>query len=214
MELPKRLYPLPRVILTEKEVFKILASVKQDSKFGIRNKALLELLYATGMRSGEIVNLKISDLEPEDSMVRVTNGKHGRDRIIPMGRTARRYLRKYLRTARAEFLDQGKLPWLFVNNKGGKMWGGRVATMIVKRQGKRAGIPKDLTAHTIRHTMATHLVRRGAPLRTSRSFWVINTSFPPRFTPALCLRISGGFTPSTTPGHRWPRIKIHPVDSR
>ncbi|MBI3316766.1 MAG: tyrosine-type recombinase/integrase [Candidatus Omnitrophica bacterium] len=187
MEFPKKPNPLPRGILTEKEVFRILGSVGHETKFDIRNKALLELLYATGMRSGEIVNLRISDLKLDYSMVHITNAKNRRDRVIPMGKTAVRALRKYLKTARAQFLDKGKLPWLFTNNKGRKMWGGRVATMIVKKYAKQARIGPNVTAYTLRHSMGTHLVRREAPLRYIQELlghkYIVSTQIYTRLVP-------------------------------
>lgn len=198
MELPKKPNRLPRAILTEKEVFRVLDSVNQNSKFGIRNKTLLELLYATGIRSGEMANVRISDLQLDYGMVRITNGKHGRDRVIPMGKVASRCLRKYLKAARSQFLDKGKLPWLFVNNKGQKMWG-RVATMVVQKYAKEARIKQVITAHSIRHSMATHLVRREAPLRYIQELlghkYIVSTQIYTRLMPEDLRRMHAKYHP-------------------
>lgn len=187
MEFPKKPSPLPRGILTEKEVSRILDSVDQSTKIGMRDKAVLELLYATGMRSGEIVNLKISDLKLEYGMAHIANAKNRRDRVIPMGKTAVRTLRKYLRTARNQFLDKGKLPWLFTNYRGEKMWGGRVATMIVQKYAKKTGLCQNVTAYTLRHSMGTHLVRKGAPLRYIQELlghkYIVSTQIYTRLVP-------------------------------
>jgi site-specific recombinase XerD len=187
MEFPKKSNPLPRGILTEKQVRRILDSVDQKSKFGVRNKALLELLYATGMRSGEIVNLRISDLKLDYGMVHIANAKNRRDRVIPIGKTAVRALRKYLKTARNQFLDKGKLPWLFVNYRGKKMWGGRVATMIVQKYARRARLGQNVTAYTLRHSMGTHLALREAPLRYIQELlghkYIVSTQIYTRLVP-------------------------------
>lgn len=165
IETPKIKRKLPQV-LTIGEVEKLLNTIetKKDNE-SIRAKAMFELLYATGMRVSEVLNLKINDLNLEEGFVRVI-GKRNKERIVPIGEPAILAIKEYLNFVRPSFLNKKDIsnPYLFLNQKGGKLtrmgfW------KILKRYVKLAGIEKKITPHTFRHTFATHLLEGGANLR-------------------------------------------------
>jgi integrase/recombinase XerD len=149
--------------LTMDEVDELLSLPDLSTPIGKRDKAILELMYATGLRASEIVDLKIEDLEIDGGFIYVT-GKGGKRRIVPIGEVALKYLRIYL-SVREEFLSSNDSPILFLNYKGEPLtrqglW------KIVKGYGKKIGIADKLTPHTLRHSFATHLLERGADLRS------------------------------------------------
>lgn len=165
METPKIKRKLPQV-LTIREIEKLLTTVetKKDNE-SIRAKAMFELLYATGMRVSELLNLKINDLNLEEGFVRVI-GKRNKERIIPIGEPAVLAIKEYLNLVRPFFLNKKNIsnPYLFLNQRGEKLtrmgfW------KILKKYVKLAGIEKKITPHTFRHTFATHLLEGGANLR-------------------------------------------------
>jgi len=149
--------------LTMDEVDELLSLPDLSTPIGKRDKAILELMYATGLRASEIVDLKIEDLEIDGGFIYVT-GKGGKRRIVPIGEVALKYLRIYL-SVREELLSSNDSPILFLNYKGEPLtrqglW------KIVKGYGKKIGIADKLTPHTLRHSFATHLLERGADLRS------------------------------------------------
>ncbi|MCD6353612.1 MAG: site-specific tyrosine recombinase XerD [Proteobacteria bacterium] len=163
IESPKIRPHLPSV-LSISEVDSFLSQPDITTLKGLRNKAMLELLYATGIRVSELVGLKINSLNQEAGYL-ISFGKGSKERIIPIGDTARHYLKEYLTTARPKFLKGSMSDFLFVNVSRGKLsrqgfW------KIVKRYALKAGINKKLSPHTIRHSFATHLLERGADLRS------------------------------------------------
>ena len=162
MELPKLSPTLPHV-LSVREVEKIMAQPDSISPRGIRDGAMLELLYATGMRVSELVDLPLSGLNMEVGIVTV-RGKGGRERIVPIGEVAMEKGRMYLERGRPLMLKWGPTPYLFLNARGGKL-SRQGLWKILKSYGLQAGITKKITPHTLRHSFATHLLERGADLR-------------------------------------------------
>jgi integrase/recombinase XerD len=162
MELPRLIPSLPHV-LTVQDVEQLLAQPDADTTLGIRDGAMLELLYATGMRVSELVDLTTSGLNLEVGFVTV-RGKGGKERIVPIGEAAMERARIYLEGARAAMLKGRESTYLFVNNRGGRLsrqgfW------KILRQYALKAGITKHITPHTLRHSFATHLLERGADLR-------------------------------------------------
>ena len=144
---------------------RILSSVDLSVPEGHRNRAILEVLYSCGLRVSELVSLRISDLFPEDSFIRVI-GKGDKQRLVPIGEPAIRAVQLYLSQTRRAFATNTKKDEdiLFLNRRGGKM-SRQMVFLIIKRQCEIAGITKEISPHTFRHSFATHLVENGADLR-------------------------------------------------
>jgi integrase/recombinase XerD len=161
LESPKIESKLPQV-LTTLEVERLLNEPSLVSPLGVRDKAILELLYATGLRASESISLRISDLHLEDSYLRCL-GKGSKERIVPLGSFALKILRKYIEEIRPSLIKEGP-DYLFLNRFGRRL-SRQGLWKIIKKYGKRVGI-KRITPHTLRHSFATHLLQRGADLRT------------------------------------------------
>jgi integrase/recombinase XerD len=162
LESPRQWRRLPSV-LTVAEVERLLAAPNADEPLAMRDRALLELAYATGARVSELVGLKVGDLLYEDGLARLF-GKGSKERIVPVGRRALGAAALYVREIRPQF-DKGKgRGVLFLNARGTPL--SRVgAWMIIRRAARQGGIAKRVTPHTLRHTFATHLLEGGADLR-------------------------------------------------
>jgi site-specific recombinase XerD len=137
---------------------------------GIRDRAVLELLYSTGLRRAEIVALDLTDVDLTDCIVIVRSGKGGKDRIVPLGETAAEALVNYLTKARSMFLKHPGVTALLLGRRNGRHPGGQrlgpgSILDIVKRAALRSEIGKRITPHMFRHSFATHLLRAGADLR-------------------------------------------------
>jgi len=154
---------LPSVLRVE-EVDRLLSQPDWRDPGGCRDKAMLELLYATGMRVSELLNLKLGDVNLTVGYARCF-GKGSKERIIPIGKAAIEYVKLYLTTARKAFVRESSSEYLFLSNRGRPL--SRVAFWkIIKKYGAQAGIRKHLTPHTLRHSFATHLLHGGADLRS------------------------------------------------
>ncbi len=162
ISIPKVKKSLPKT-LTEEEVIKLL-DIDLTDNFSYRNKAMLEVMYATGLRVSELVNLKLQDVDLSQDLVR-TFGKGSKERVIPIGEYAREYLEKYIYEYRASMLKRTNNEYLFLNNHGNKMTR-QGFFKIIKKIAKEKGIDKELSPHTLRHSFATHLLKYGADLRT------------------------------------------------
>ncbi len=150
-------------ILTTEEVIKLLEQPKGDSPKDIRDKAMLELLYATGIRVTELINLEVDDVNLKMSYLLCSEGS--KERVIPFGAAARDALARYLKTAREAMVADRTSKLLFANCSGQHMsrqgfW------KLIKYYAKKAGIAADITPHTLRHSFAAHLVENGADLRS------------------------------------------------
>ena len=163
VEPPKLPKELPDV-LNQDEVFKILDTPKTSEPLGLRNKAILETLYATGMRVSELLTLSQSDVFREEGIVKVF-GKGSKERYIPIGKSALRWIEKYVKEVRPVIARKGEgKDILFLNAHGRPMT--RMAIWnIVRTSTEQAGIKKDVHPHTFRHSFATHLLEGGADLR-------------------------------------------------
>lgn len=160
---PKIGRKLPSV-LSIKEMEKILSAASGDDKFGLRDRAILELFYACGLRISELINIKISDLYFDDDVIRVI-GKGDKERIVPVGSSAVNHVNNYLQNSRPILEKRGKsFNFLFLNTRGTKL--SRMGVWkIVAYYVKDAKIKKEVHPHTFRHTFATHLLEGGADLR-------------------------------------------------
>ena len=163
LETPRLQKRLPQV-LSEEEVGKLLAQPDRRTVTGRRDRAMLELLYATGLRVTELVSLNVSDLNFEGKYVRCV-GKGSKERLIPVGSVALRAVREWLDSGRSDLLHGRPERALFVNQRGHRltrqgMW------KILKQHAAAAGITKVITPHTLRHSFATHLLANGADLRS------------------------------------------------
>jgi integrase/recombinase XerD len=156
--------PLPKAVLTESEVTALLESPGTDD-LGVRDRAILETLYSTGLRRAELCNLDLFDLDPEGGTVRVRGGKGGKDRIVPIGNHAVEALRRYLRETRPRLVTTLKQPALFVAAVTHRRLGIKTLNLIVRKRSEAAGVGTRVTPHTLRHTCATHLLQGGADVR-------------------------------------------------
>ena len=159
---PKISRHIPTVLSIE-EVKRILESVDLSTPEGHRNRAILEVLYSCGLRVSEVVSLRISDLFLEDSFIRVI-GKGDKQRLVPIGEPAAQAVQLYLSQTRRAFASKKDEDILFLNRRGGKL-SRQMVFLIIKRQCEAAGITKEISPHTFRHSFATHLVENGADLR-------------------------------------------------
>jgi integrase/recombinase XerD len=150
--------------LGEAQVDALLAAPAADTAAGQRDRAMLELLYATGLRVSELVNLPSIGLNLRDGLVRV-RGKGDKERLVPLGEAAREALQRYLAGARAELLAGVRSDMLFVTARGQAMRR-EVFWRLIKRYAVLAGITSPLSPHTLRHAFATHLLNHGADLRS------------------------------------------------
>ncbi|MBN8431147.1 site-specific tyrosine recombinase XerD [Microbulbifer salipaludis] len=159
---PKVPKPLPKS-LSEADVEALLDAPDTDTPIGLRDRAMFELLYACGLRVSELVELSMSQLNLRQGVVRVF-GKGSKERLVPMGRAAERWLERYLRSARPQLLAMGESDACFPG-RAGKAMTRQTFWYRIKHWAKVAGIEKPLSPHTLRHAFATHLLNHGADLR-------------------------------------------------
>ena len=162
IDMPKLDKRLPN-ILDEEDVDKLL-DIKLVDDFSYRNKAMLELMYATGLRVSELVNLRVHDIDLDMALVR-TFGKGSKERIIPIGDYALYYVKVYLENYRSLMLKKDYNDYLFLNNHGKQMTR-QGFFKILKTIARDNGIKKEFSPHTLRHSFATHLLNHGADLRS------------------------------------------------
>ncbi len=165
LESPKIRRTLPGYLRLE-EVERLLEQPDEKTPLGLRDRAMLEVLYSTGLRVSELVSLRVSDLDAKVGCIRCI-GKGDKERIVPVGRKALAMVDKYLREARGLLTSKGKpsSSALFVNRRGGAL--SRVGIWkILSAYGRRAGLRVPIKPHMLRHSFATHLLERGADLRS------------------------------------------------
>jgi site-specific recombinase XerD len=155
------------VVLTEDQVNALLADPAGDAPVDVRDRAVLELLYGTGMRVSELVGLSLGDVDFDEELVRVT-GKGDKQRLVPLGRSAARALHAWLDSARPLLLEGVRetrdAHAVFCNLRGHRLTRQGV-DLVVRRHARRVGLPAATSAHTLRHTCATHMLARGADVR-------------------------------------------------
>lgn len=162
LDSPKLPRALPKT-LTEADVERLLDSADVNTPLGLRDRAMLETLYATGLRVSELVGLKLTAMNLNDGVLRVT-GKGNKDRLVPLGEEAVQWLKRYLADARPPLMEKNLSDAVFVTARGAGMtrqgfW------YLIRRRAQAAGITRPLSPHTLRHAFATHLLNHGADLR-------------------------------------------------
>lgn len=162
LDSPKLPRSLPKT-LTEADVERLLGSADTHTPLGLRDRAMLETLYATGLRVSELVGLKLTALNINDGVLRVT-GKGNKDRLVPLGEEAVLWLKRYLAEARPMLLEKNLSDAVFVTARGDGMTR-QAFWYLIKRHALAAGITRPLSPHTLRHAFATHLLNHGADLR-------------------------------------------------
>ncbi len=155
--------PLPKNI-SEQGVEKLLSTPPRDTALGSRDRAMLETMYASGLRVSELVGLTLNELDLTTGLVRVV-GKGGRERIVPLGEEASESLREYLGQARSDLLKAQLTDAVFVTRRGGPMTR-QAFWHLIKRYAQQAGIGAEFSPHSLRHAFATHLLNHGADLRS------------------------------------------------
>ena len=162
LDSPKLPRSLPKT-LTEADVERLLNSAATDAPLDLRDHAMLETLYATGLRVSELVGLKLTAVNLNDGVLRVT-GKGNKDRLVPLGEEAVEWLRRYLADARPSLMEKNLSDAVFVTARGDGMTR-QAFWYLIKRRARSAGIERPLSPHTLRHAFATHLLNHGADLR-------------------------------------------------
>jgi integrase/recombinase XerD len=160
---PKAWPALPKFLDLD-EVDRLLAQPDVTTPRGLRDKALLQTLYASGMRVSELVAVKPGDLSLDEGYLTCI-GKGDKQRIVPVGQEAIDWLRRYMQDGRPTLLKKRTSPWLFVNARDGGPLSRVGFWKVLKAYGRGAGITRDLSPHVVRHSFATHLLERGADLR-------------------------------------------------
>jgi integrase/recombinase XerD len=160
--MPKIGRSLPKS-LTEEEVEALLSAPVVSDPLGNRDRAMLEVLYATGLRVSELVNLRHGQVNINQGVIRIL-GKGNRERLIPLGEEAMRWLTEFANGARSEILLERQTDYLFPTRRGDRMTR-QAFWHIIKRYARKSGISKELSPHTLRHAFATHLLNHGADLR-------------------------------------------------
>ncbi len=162
IEMPRIGRSLPKT-LTEEEVDALLSAPNTDEPLGHRDRAMLELLYATGLRVSELINLKQSQINFNQGVLRIV-GKGDRERLIPLGDESQRWLKDFIDGPRMEILLERQTDYLFPTRRGDRMTR-QAFWHIIKRYAEKSGIRKKLSPHSLRHAFATHLLNHGADLR-------------------------------------------------
>ncbi len=163
IKLPKKPKKLPKVILSTKEVKKLMAAPDTRTNRGYRNRVILEILYDTAIRRSELGNIKITDLDLSSGYIRI-QGKGNKERVVPLGKRVCELVRNYILAVRPSFVQDKDNGYLILNR-----WGRKISVngiwAVVKRCVYLARLNKDITTHTLRHTCATHMLKNGAPVR-------------------------------------------------
>ena len=161
---PPRAWPaLPKTLGVE-EVERLIQAPDVTTRRGLRDRALIELLYATGLRVSELAHLKTTDLHLDAGYL-VATGKGSKQRVVPLGAEATGWVRRYLADQRTGPGRRHATPWLFASPRGARPLSRVGIWKLLKQYGKHVGIARDLTPHVLRHSFATHLLDRGADLR-------------------------------------------------
>jgi integrase/recombinase XerD len=158
---PKR---LPRSILTGPEAKKVIHAPNTKTATGYRDRAIIEVFYSTGIRRNELINLELSDVDYHEGFVRINSGKGNKDRVVPIGKIACRYIENYVKAVRPMLVKDPTDNHLFLTINGTKISENRV-WQLVKDYSKKTKIKKNVTTHTFRHTCATLMLKNKANIR-------------------------------------------------
>jgi len=169
LALPKRRQQLPRVILTKREIARLLRAPDCSTPLGCRDRAVIEVLYATGIRNAELRGLQMSDLDLVGGVAQIRKGKNAKDRVVPLGRAAVTAVREYLEAGRPQLLagrrsDSTPAETLFLSRSGRPLQALGVIEPL-RRHARRIRLKKAVTPHTLRHSCATHMLQGRADLR-------------------------------------------------
>ena len=163
IESPKKEKKLPQV-LTEKEIKKLINSIDLNHDFGQRNKTIIEILYGTGIRVSELINLKLSNIFFKENIIKVI-GKGNKERLVPLGEIASNEMKIYINNRNRLKIDSKYSDILFLNRYGRGLTRSMIFK-IISDASKKIGLDKKISPHTLRHSFATHLIKNGADLRT------------------------------------------------
>lgn len=163
LQAPRRMSTLPR-FLSARDVDALIAAPDVSTPGGLRDRALIEVLYATGLRVSELVGLRLADVRLGEGWIQCL-GKGHKQRIVPLGAEAAAWLERYLKESRPTLTRRRESPWVFVNVRGGTRLSRGGFWRLLKGHGRAAGIKAPLSPHVLRHSFATHLLERGADLR-------------------------------------------------
>lgn len=155
---------LPRSILTRSEARRIINAPDTGCTLGYRDRAILEVLYSSGIRKEELNNLTLNDVDYHDGFLRIIHGKGGKDRVVPLGRICCRCLENYIKSVRPELIRDPYNTHLFLSSRGNKL-SRNVVWELVKKYAKKARIKKNVSPHTFRHTCATAMLKNKADIR-------------------------------------------------
>lgn len=162
IEAPKLGRPLPKSLI-EEEVDALLSAPDVNDTLGLRDRCMLEVIYATGLRVSELVGLKMGSINLRQGVIRIT-GKGGKERLVPLGEESIEWLERYIKESRPELLKQKTSDYLFVSRRNPNMTR-QTFWHLLKRYAHKADIAKPLSPHVLRHSFATHLLNHGADLR-------------------------------------------------
>lgn len=162
VEAPKLPRSLPKS-LTEEDIERLLAAPDVETPLGLRDKAMLEALYASGLRVSELVSVGVAQVSQDMGVVRIV-GKGSKERLVPLGEEALAWIRRYVAQARPQILDGKRTDALFVTARGASMTR-QAFWHLIRRHAAKAGLSKQISPHTLRHAFATHLLNHGADLR-------------------------------------------------
>ena len=161
-KLPKK---LPRNVLAEEQVERLVGAIDLATPVGVRDRAILEMFYSTGLRLAELAHLTLEDVNLVEGWVRVNQGKGRKDRVVPLGRQAAEFVKAYLTNVRPRFLlDKEPVSAVWLSFSGEPV-GKQCVGLVVRKYARKAGIEGPVSAHILRHTFATHLVRNGAEIQ-------------------------------------------------
>lgn len=155
---------LPRNILTVSEARKIINAPDVKCIFGYRDRTILEILYSTGIRNKELCNLTLADVDYNDGLLRIIQGKGKKDRMVPLGKIACRYLENYIKLVRMEMINDPYNNFLFLTSHGRQMSSDALWS-LVKKYARKAKIKKNVSPHTFRHSCATSMLKNKASIR-------------------------------------------------
>jgi len=169
VEYPRVEHRLPSNVLTRQEARRILEAPDDGTNAGVRDRAILETFYATGLRVSELSRLTVHDVDTEERVLRIVQGKGGRDRNVPLTAAAGEAINAYLQRARPRMRGARHSALLFLAPRGGRM---HISSLndVVHSWAKKAGIKRRVTCHTFRHSVATHLLKGGADIRHIQAF--------------------------------------------
>ena len=156
---------LPRPVLTPTEINRLLDAPNTSLRYGIRDRALIEVLYATGVRVGELEKMTVHHVDLDAQTLQVRHAKGGRPRVVPLGKNATKWLKEYLTQVRPRLAKRRPFERMLFIVRGGAPMGQTAIRELLRNYAKTAKIKKTVTPHILRHTCATHLLQRGADIR-------------------------------------------------